>query len=87
MSAAAITSLVIVAVVVVALAYYLIRVVLILNHAVDTLGKVTFGVRAIAFRTEPLAEVLGDVNAELEAVASALEGLVADATRPKAKVS
>jgi hypothetical protein len=87
MSAAAIVSLVIIFLVVAALAFYLIRVVLILNHAIDTLGKVTFGVRAIALRTEPLAEVLGDVNSNLSAVAGALEGLVADATQPAAKAS
>ena len=87
MSAAAIVSLVIIFLVVGALAFYLIRVVLILRHATDALGKVTFGVRAIALRTEPLGEVLGDVNSNLSAVAGALEGLVADATQPVAKVS
>lgn len=59
-----------------AIAYYLLRVVLILNHAVDTLGKVTFGVRAIAHRTEPITPTLADVNGNLTAVAEALEGLV-----------
>lgn len=59
-----------------AIAYYLLRVVLILNHAVDTLGKVTFGVRAIAFRTEPITPALADINGNLTAVAEALEGLV-----------
>ncbi|MDE0805815.1 MAG: hypothetical protein OSA99_21125 [Acidimicrobiales bacterium] len=59
-----------------AIAFYLFRVVLILRSAVDSLGKVTFGVRAIAFRTEPIEPVLADVNANLTAVAEALEGLV-----------
>ncbi|MGI8937565.1 MAG: hypothetical protein ACR2JF_04990 [Iamia sp.] len=59
-----------------AIAFYLVRVVLILRDAVDTLGKVTFGVRAIAHRTEPITPVLADVNANLTAVAEALEGLV-----------
>jgi len=80
MSVAAIVSLFIVGVLVAALAFYLISVVLILNRAVDTLGKITFGVRAIAHRTEPLGELLGDVNANLSAVAGALEDLVADVT-------
>ncbi|GAC1380333.1 MAG: hypothetical protein NVS3B12_31070 [Acidimicrobiales bacterium] len=79
MPIAAVVSLVITAVIVAALAFYLIRVVLILRHAVDTLGKVTFGVRAIALRTEPLGPVLTEVNANLGAVAGALEGLVAKA--------
>ncbi len=76
MSAAAIVSLVIIGVLVAALAFYLIWVIVILRRAVDTLGKVTFGVRAIAHRTEPLEPVLADVNANHTAVAEALEGLV-----------
>ena len=77
MPAAAIVSLIIVAVLILALAAYLIRVIQILNHVNDTLGKVTFGVRAIAHRTEPVGAVVGDVNANLSAVAGALEALVA----------
>ncbi|MDQ3145683.1 MAG: hypothetical protein M3R01_01905 [Actinomycetota bacterium] len=87
MSAAAIVSLVIIGVLVAALAFYLIWVIVILRRAVDTLGKVTFGVRAIAHRTEPLGELLGDVNSNLSAVAGALEQLVADASAPEAKAS
>ncbi len=77
MPAAAIVSLIIIAVLVLALAAYLIRVIQILNHVNDTLGKVTFGVRAIAHRTEPVGEVVADINANLGAVAGALEALVA----------
>lgn len=77
MPAAAIVSLIIVAVLILALAAYLIRVIQILNHVNDTLGKVTFGVRAIAHRTEPVGAVVGDINANLGAVAGALEALVA----------
>jgi len=87
MSLAAIASLVIVAVLVAALAFYLIWVILILRRTVDTLGKVTFGVRAIAHRTEPLGELLGDVNANLSAVAVALEQLMADVSAPVGKAS
>jgi uncharacterized protein YoxC len=83
MSAAAIVSLVIIAVLVAALAFYLIWVIVILGRAIDTLGKVTFGVRAIAHRTEPLGELLGDVNTNLSAVAGALEELVADVSAPE----
>lgn len=77
MPAAAIVSLIIIAVLVLALAAYLIRVIQILNHVNDTLGKVTFGVRAIAHRTEPVGAVVGEINANLGAVAGALEALVA----------
>lgn len=87
MPVVAIVSLVLVGLLVVALAAYLIWVVFILRHAVDTLGKVTFGVRAIAHRTEPVGPVLADVNANLTAVAEALEGLVASASEPHARAS
>lgn len=79
MSAAAIVTLVLVAVLVLALAMYLAWVVLILRAVNDTLGKVTFGVRAIAHRVAPVGEIVGDFNANLAAVAGALEGLVAKA--------
>ena len=87
MPVVAIVSLVIIFLLVAALAFYLIWVVLILRHAVDTLGKVTFGVRAIAHRTEPVGPVLADVNANLTAVAEALEGLVASVSEPHAQAS
>ena len=78
MSLVAIVSLVLVGVLVAALAFYLIWVVVILRRAVDTLGKVTFGVRAIAHRSEPIGPLVADINANLGAVADALEGLTAD---------
>ncbi len=76
MSLVAVVSLVLIGLLVAALAFYLIWVIVILRRAVDTLGKVTFGVRAIAHRTAPLAPLLADVNTNLNAVADALEGLV-----------
>ena len=87
MPAAAIVTLILTAVLVLALAAYLIRVILVLNHVNDTLGKVTFGVRAVAHRTEPLASVVGEINGDLIAVAGALETLVAAATAPAVKVA
>lgn len=81
MPAAAIVTLVLVGVLVLALAAYLIRVVLILRAVNDTLGKITFGVRAIAHRVVPVGSLVGDLNANLGAVAGALEGLVAKAQR------
>ena len=86
MSAAAIVTLVLTGLLIAALAVYLIAVIRILHHVLDTLGKVTFGVRAIAHRTEPVGPVLANVNANLTAVADALEGLVAKAPMETAKV-
>lgn len=60
-----------------ALAFYLVRVVLILRSVNDTLGKVTFGVRAIAHRTEPLGELLTPIKTDLEAVATLLDSVAA----------
>ncbi len=76
MSAAAIAALVVIGVLVAALAFYLLWVVVILRRLVDTLGKVTFGVGAIAHRVAPVGPVVNDINADLTAVAGALEALV-----------
>ena len=86
MSAAAVVTLVLTGLLIAALAAYLIAVIRILHHVLDTLGKVTFGVRAIAHRTEPVGPVLANVNANLTAVADALEGLVSPAPMETAKV-
>ena len=80
MPAAAVVTLILVAILVVALALYLIRVVFILRHTNDQLGKITFGVRAIAHQTEPINELTSSINANLGAVADALDGLVDDVT-------
>jgi hypothetical protein len=77
MPAAAVVTIVVAAVLVLAVASYLVRVVRVLAHVNDTLGKVTFGVRAIAHRVEPVGPVLTEINADLTAVAGALENLVA----------
>lgn len=70
--------MVIIALVIVAVvAFYLIRVVGILHSVNDALGKVTFGVRAIAYRTAPLAELLAPAKGDLITVADALEGAAA----------
>lgn len=76
MSPVVIVTLVIVGLLVAALAFYLIWVVIILNSVNDTLGKVTFGVRAIAHRTRPVGPVLSEVNGNLTSVADALEDFV-----------
>ena len=81
MPAAGIAALVVTGVLVAALAFYLLWVVVILRRLTDTLGKVVFGVAAIAHRVEPVEAVVGEINGDLVAVADALEQL-ADDVRP-----
>jgi len=61
-----------------AVAAYLVRVILILGHVNDQLGKITFGVRAIEHQTKPVNELTESMNANLGAVAGALAALVDD---------
>jgi hypothetical protein len=75
---ATVVALVVTGVVVVALAFYLLWVVVLLRRLVDTLGKIQFGVGAIAHRAEPLASVVDDLNTDLSGVADALASLVSD---------
>lgn len=76
MNPAAIVTLAITGVIVLALAWYLIQVIRVLTHVNDQLGKVTFGVRAIAHRTAPIASLVGQIEGDLNDVAAALEQLV-----------
>lgn len=84
MSAAAIVTLVIAAVLVLALAGYLIGVIRALASLRDTLGKVTFGLRAIAHRTEPVGSIVAAIEEDTRAIDQALTGLVEAKTREKA---
>jgi hypothetical protein len=77
-SAAAIAALVVTAVLVAALAFYLLWVVVILRRLTDTLGKVVFGVASIAHRVQPVEQVVGEINGDLIGVADALEALADD---------
>ena len=86
MPAAAVVTIVIALVIAAALAFYLTRVVIVLRAVNDSLGKITFGVRAIAHRTEPLAELLTPVKTDLEAVADTLDAVAASLTQ-EAKAS
>ncbi len=81
MSAAAIAAVVVTGVLVVALAFYLLWVVVILRRLTDTLGKVLFGVSSIAHRVQPVEDLVGQINGDLIGVADALEAL-ADDVRP-----
>jgi hypothetical protein len=71
----AIVTLVLVALLVLALAVALTWVIVLLRQIHDTLGKVTFGVRAIAHRAAPLGPIIDEINANLSPVAEALEDL------------
>ena len=65
-----------------AVASYLVRVIMVLNHVNDQLGKITFGVRAIAHQTTPIEELTESMNANLGAVSGALADLVRDVSQP-----
>jgi len=77
-SAAAVAALAVTAVLVAALAFYLLWVVLILRRLTDTLGKVVFGVSSIAHRVQPVKGLVSEINNDLTGVADALEALAAD---------
>jgi len=74
-----IVTLIGVALIVGALAAYLIMIAYSLNKVSFTLGTVLIGVRAIAARCEPLRGVLGSIGADVTAVEQAMAGLVAGA--------
>ena len=76
--AAAIVSIILFAVLILAIAAYLVRVIMVLNHVNDQLGKITFGVRAIAHQTKPINELTESMGANLGAISGALGDLVAD---------
>lgn len=81
MPIAAVVMIVLFAVLVLAVAAYLIKVILILRHVNDQLGKITFGVRAIANQTKPINELTESMNGNLGAVADALSALVHDVSQ------
>lgn len=88
MSAVVIVTLVLVGVLIAALALYLIRVAVMLRTVIDTLGKVTFGVRAIAHRTEPVAELVTGIGEDVAAMEGALTALLEKkSSRPQEEAS
>lgn len=87
MSTAAIVTLIGVGILVLALAFYLIRIALILGSVIDTLGKVTFGVRSIAHQTEPVNEVVGEIKADVETMRSALTSLLESKARDERELA
>jgi hypothetical protein len=68
-----------VAVVLGAVAAYLIAYLVVLRSAMKTLGTVNAGVRAIGRRVEPLEPILAEVNGDLTAVRDRLGAIVAAA--------
>ncbi len=78
MPVVAIVMVVLFVVLLLAVAAYLVRVIQVLAHVNDQLGKITFGVRAIAHQTKPVNELTESMNANLGAVAGALGSLVED---------
>ena len=73
MPAAAIMTLVIAALLVAALAFYLTWVVLLLRRINGTLAEVTAYVREVGERTGPVNDAVAAINADLREVADALE--------------
>ena len=76
MPAAAIVTLIAVALTVLALAFYLVYVALMLRHVSFTLGTIIAGLRAIAHQTEPLEPVVAEINQDLAEVQGALDQLL-----------
>jgi hypothetical protein len=81
MPAAAIVTLIATGLLVAALAFYLIHIALILRKVIDTLGLVTFGVRAIAYQVQPVNPIVTDIKRDLEDVDLALKGLLTKGAR------
>ena len=76
MGLATIVTLVGVAIIVAALAFYLITIAATLNHVSFTVGTVLIGVRAIAAQTQPLQPVIRDIVNDVTAIDDDLEALV-----------
>lgn len=73
---ATILAFVVVALVVLALAGYLVTVAFILRKVSFTLGTVIIGVRAIANQTAPVGEVVGDIATNVISIQNALRGVL-----------
>lgn len=78
MSAIAVVSLVLGGLLLVALAGFLVWLAVIMTRINDTLGSLMAGLRTVAERTQPVDEVMRDVNANLTTVAEAIDGFSAE---------
>jgi len=84
---AALVMVILFVVLLLAVASYLVRVIMVLNHVNDQLGKITFGVRAIAHQTTPIEELTESMNANLGAISGALGALVDDVSQTEEGVA
>ena len=82
MPLAAVVTLVLVAVLVGAIAAYLIIIAYTLNDVSFTLGTVLIGVRSIAYQCEPVGDVVSGILGDVRAIEGALGDVVAGAGRP-----
>jgi len=73
---ATIGTLIVVAVIVAALALYLIAIAVTLTRVSFILGTVLIGVRAIANQTAPVGSVIRDIYGDVSAIQGALDGLL-----------
>jgi hypothetical protein len=76
MQPVAIVTLLLVAVIVAAMAVFLIQTALVLKHVNFTLGTVIAGVRSIELATRPVEPVLGRIAGDLAATHGALKDLL-----------
>ncbi len=76
MGLATIVTLIGVAIIVAALAFYLITIASALKHVSFTVGTVLIGVRAIAAQCQPLQPVIRDIANDVAAIDDDLEALV-----------
>ena len=76
LSIATYVAFVIIAVVVLAIAGYLIVVAYVLRKVSFTLGTILIGVRSIAYQTEPVNDVVSGIAADVAAIQAALRGLL-----------
>jgi len=83
MPVVAIVTLVLVFVLVAAIALYLIIIAATLYNVIYTLGTIRIGVRAIAYQTEPVGDVLGGIAGDVKSIEGALGDLVSGAGRPQ----
>ncbi len=76
MPAAGIVTLVAIGLTVAALAFYLLHVLFLLRATSFTLGTIVAGLRAIAYQTRPVGDVVSAINADLGEVKEALEAIL-----------
>lgn len=76
MPVAGIVTLVAIGLTVAALAFYLLHVLVLLRTTSFTLGTIVAGLRAIAYQTRPVGEVVSAINTDLGEVKAALESIL-----------